>query len=1214
MLGGLEVVIDGCSVAVARAKVGALLAMLSLQPNTVVSADRLIDGLWGEDVPPGATATLHSYISILRRLVEPRDANGFRCIFSRKPGYSLAIDAGAVDALRFEALVAEGIAASRADDHRRTSNLLRSGLRLWRGSALLDLSFAAFAGAHIARLDELRLLAYETCIASELTLGRHHQLVSELDALVAANPLRETLRGQQMLGLYRSGRQADALRAFGDLRRTLGEELGIEPSIVLRQLESQILQQNAELDNEVVVRASPADVGSDAPRRPATLALPSGLTAPPWPTVGRTVERAWLHERADASGAGARLVELLVGAAGIGKSHLAGSFARERAANGTTVLFGRCSESPGLLYAPFTEALRSAIGELDGDQLRDLLGGQARDLSLLLPELGTRFPLNPGHPASTDGPSDSDVRRHLLFDAVALVLERLAADAPVVLVIDDLHWADESTINLIEHLIRRPKPSPLLVLATVRPVWAADDALGRAIHTLDRAGRSHATRLTGLSEHDVAALVRAQTELVPAQSFEAPAVRLLTARTDGNPFFVLEILRHLDGAAMSSERGVLPPRVLELIQQRLGVLAPSSRRILEIAAVIGKQFDIELCQSADPRRSDERAVLEALDEAVRADLIIEVPKAFGRYEFGQDLILDAILAGLTNTARRMAHRDVARAVEAQTSGGAARVSALARHWLAAGAAGDLAKAGHWAGEAARNAEKVAAWSEAARWYELALEALADAPIDDAATASRMRAELLVGRHTAIWCATDGSADPALVADAMDIGRALDDGALFADAVLASMLTTPRTETVRHIDLLEEALGRIANAGEVQDPKARRHLDVARVRVESVLTEALAFSARGDDAVAVARDALRGARALGDPELLANVVDQLIAELPPWATAERQSLITELTQVDRHNDPAFSMRIQHLDALVALERGEIARFIASTDAHAELTSRFGKQRSRAGAAQKRALGAFLEGRLGDASQSARDVLEISQHANFQQGQLCQIVIIDRERDALADFVALAASSIDDAAAAVRESGRLERQLSIAATAGLVMLDQGDTAGVRAAIDVCDGRLLGSSAKNFTYAFGLAALAELVAHAGTDHEVATLLPLVAACTGRHANMLGIVTLGSVDRVHAMLLARQGDASGAALAFWRAIDDHDRGGSAVLRARVRVDAASWMTRLADDRRPGDRGLDPKRLLAEAAPLIEHHGLTRLRRDAEVALDPAGSGTTSR
>ena len=230
--------------------------------------------------------------------------------------------------------------------------------------------------------------------------------------------------------------------------------------------------------------------------------------------------------------------------------------------------------------------------------------------------------------------------------------------------------------------------------------------------------------------------------------------------------------------------------------------------------------------------------------------------------------------------------------------------------------------------------------------------------------------------------------------------------------------------------------------------------------------------------------------------------------------------------------------------------------------------------------------------------SRDVLAISQHPNFQQGQLCQIAMIDRERDALASTVKLARSLISDAELSVRRSGRLGKHLSVAGTAGLVLLDQGDREGVRAAIDVCIGPRLASGTSNFTYAFGLAALAELVAYEGTEAEVAALLPLVAACTGRHASMLGIVTLGSMHRVHGMLLSRGGDHVGARFAFERAVADHDRGGSVVLRARIRVEASHW---LSDGPAEGHPAMDPARLLAEADVFIERHQLTRLSRDAE-------------
>ena len=209
------------------AKVRALLAMLALHPGQVLSADRLAEGLWGEATPPSAANTLQGYVSQLRRALGPET------VVTRSPGYLLAVPAEATDAGRFERLVAQGRTALADARPEEAAALLEQALELWRGPVLAEFAYESFVQAEAARLEELRLVATEELADAKLTLGGHVELVSQLRTLVDEHPLRERLWGQLMLALYRSGRQAEALRAFAELRRRLREELGIDPSPVL---------------------------------------------------------------------------------------------------------------------------------------------------------------------------------------------------------------------------------------------------------------------------------------------------------------------------------------------------------------------------------------------------------------------------------------------------------------------------------------------------------------------------------------------------------------------------------------------------------------------------------------------------------------------------------------------------------------------------------------------------------------------------------------------------------------------------------------------------------------------------------------------------------------------------------------------------------------------------------------------------------------------
>ncbi len=247
VLGPFEVAGEGSEVLPMRAaKERALLLLLILHANEVVSAERLVDELWGERPPESAANVLQTYVSHLRRLLEPGTRpreNGL--IVTVSPGYLLRLAPGQLDLHRFETLVAE--ARSSADPAAALAKL-REALALWRGPPLPEFAFEGFAQAEIARLEELRLTALEERIALELELGQNDDLVGELEALVAAHPLRERLRGQLMLALYHSGRQAEALDAYQRTRRALVDELGIEPGQALQHLESQILNQDRALD------------------------------------------------------------------------------------------------------------------------------------------------------------------------------------------------------------------------------------------------------------------------------------------------------------------------------------------------------------------------------------------------------------------------------------------------------------------------------------------------------------------------------------------------------------------------------------------------------------------------------------------------------------------------------------------------------------------------------------------------------------------------------------------------------------------------------------------------------------------------------------------------------------------------------------------------------------------------------------------------------
>jgi YVTN family beta-propeller protein len=286
ILGPLEVYDDNRRLSLGGRQQRALLALLLLHANETVPVDEIIDELWHSKPPPSATKSVHALVSRLRRTLEgsaggagaETGENGV--VLTRSHGYVLRVAPGELDLHRFQSLLEEGRRALAADRPAEAANTIREALSLWRGAPLAEFAYDSFAEVEIDRLEELRLTALEERIEADLALGRHHELVSELEALAAENPLRERLHAQLMLALYRSGRQAEALHAYQRTRRTLVDEIGIDPGQALQRLEKAILAQDAALEivhaqtapARVVVLPAPevAGVGDDHPAlRPA---------------------------------------------------------------------------------------------------------------------------------------------------------------------------------------------------------------------------------------------------------------------------------------------------------------------------------------------------------------------------------------------------------------------------------------------------------------------------------------------------------------------------------------------------------------------------------------------------------------------------------------------------------------------------------------------------------------------------------------------------------------------------------------------------------------------------------------------------------------------------------------------------------------------------------------------------------------------------------
>jgi predicted ATPase/DNA-binding SARP family transcriptional activator len=334
---------DGALLSITAAKQKAVLATLLLRPGEPVSTDALIEALWPDKPPPNALTSLQGYVLSLRRLIEPEKSDGnYRILVTMPPGYALLIAHDQVDLGRFELLHDKGIDQLASGSASAAAEMLREALALWRGPALADFRYESFAQTAIGRLEEARLACIEERIEADLALGRHSELVGELETLLAEHPLREGFVVQLMLALYRGGRQADALKIYQRARRRLVEELGIEPGPELQTLNRQILNQDAAL------------AGPDGSE-------PSGVSLPaaPTPLVGRRQELAELADLFDDDDV--RLITVL-GPGGVGKTRLAlaaASAAVHRFPGGVSWVALQALRDPRLVGSTIAQALGS---------------------------------------------------------------------------------------------------------------------------------------------------------------------------------------------------------------------------------------------------------------------------------------------------------------------------------------------------------------------------------------------------------------------------------------------------------------------------------------------------------------------------------------------------------------------------------------------------------------------------------------------------------------------------------------------------------------------------------------------------------------------------------------------------------------------------------------------------------------------------------------
>jgi DNA-binding SARP family transcriptional activator len=745
VLGPIEVHFGRRPVDIGGARPKALVALLAIDRNLTVAGDRLADALWPGHDSECADIDLRSAVSRLRKRLRMAGAD-HPLIVTRPAGYALELEPDQLDAAQFEQWVAEARESYSAGHYEEAAGGLRMALALWRGRAFGEAADEPFARTEVRRLEELRLAAIELRVDAELALGRHGELVAELEALSGEHPEREELWGRRMLALYRCGRQAEALRVYQALRRNLIEQLGIEPGPDVARLEQQILSQHPELawrdTREARSPALPASgdgapgdgpgasSGSEVASEPTAAgtvggadhdgtdvapggdeAAAGGVMAPGgddvptggamapsgevldeaadvFPLVGRRGELAVLSRwwTAVTTGNGVPLLALS-GEMGVGKTRLARALARQAAADGALVLWSRCDEEPIEPYQPFAELLRHYVAGLSPAELDRIPLWQTAELSHLVPGLRGRVE---ERLRAKSGGGDGDGERLRFVQAITSTLTELSKTRHVLLVLDDLHHADHPTLLLLRHLLRNRHRGGPVVLATYRPTdMPPGHPLRAAFGRLTGDAEPMQLAIGGLDEAGVEELLAAAGVAV------RPDVPGLLYLTRGNPLLLCEIIAQLtDGPGTDAPvvaGGVLelpvPATISELLASRLAGLPTDVITLVEAAAVAGPQFDAHVAGEAaglDPSQA-----LDAFDRAVAVGLLREEVGAEGHYAFTHPLFREAIYRSLSRGRRVRLHHRTAEAIS--TLGPTLRdrhLDDLARHAALGVALGD----------------------------------------------------------------------------------------------------------------------------------------------------------------------------------------------------------------------------------------------------------------------------------------------------------------------------------------------------------------------------------------------------------------------------------------------------------------------------------------------------------------------------------------------
>jgi DNA-binding SARP family transcriptional activator/tetratricopeptide (TPR) repeat protein len=1159
LLGRFEVRADGRLVDLGTPKQRAVLAILLLECGRVVPTDRLLELLWGDATV--STSSLQSYVSNLRRVLEPdrrpRDPN--TVLVTQPPGYLVNADRCAVDVFRFEDLVSEGSERIRAGDTASGLTALDEALAMW-GPPLPELADESYVVAAATRLGGLRVTALVVAAQARLDLGDHLGAVGLLEGPVAEHPLDERLHGLLALGLYRAGRQVDALRVVDRVRRALADTVGLDPGPELRSLEADLLAQTPTLDWRPSPEPSPQPAPDPSP--PAASAAPpaasaastarstgsSGATA----LVGRQRELATLLDALTSIEAGRGRVAVVMGEPGIGKTRLVEELSEIARTGGAVTATVRCPES-GAIPA-FWPVVQLA------DQVHDAgsVSGTFR-----LPE---------------DTAAEPPSTLFALYEAVTRTL-RSTSD-PLVLVVDDLQWADADTLRLLAHIAPDLRDAPVFVVVTVRPL---DDsqapALIDCLGELARVSDTVTVHLGGLALDDVAEWLGRRSDV------DVPAAVAATVheRTGGNPLFVKELSELLtaegrigDADAVLAGRAI-PQGVQFVVRRRVARLPAATQQLLSVASVVGRTFSLDVVADVTGEPLD--AALDALAPALDAGLVLDEGTA--DFRFSHALVAEALVAELNATRRARVHAATARALADRAGRDFGQLAALVAHHAVQGrlaGTGELAVQASM--EAARRAAERFGYEEAASHWERAVAALEAVRPTDLEARIAALCELAANRFSAEFVRLAKEA----ALDAMALAHELGDTAALARA--AALFGRPHlwpNQAYGEVDhRAVTALERVADELPAHD-LVNRALVLGALAMELFYADASRFGP-------VRHAAVEAARQCGDPYVLARVLINVAGPLRPSELEFREVLAHEVLELSRAHGLPEDVELVgwfHL-AIARWDAADFDTALGHVETCRQLAERIGGSAVRAQLTWYRGATALVRGDYDRSLQFGREASELYRRTRGIDADLIEISLL----------VAHAADrgGLEQIAEQLMAIGHGNYTWLTAAVTGWAMVESGLTDHVREVMSAIDPSV--PFPDDYTMLCGAAMALHVFAELGDRVATAALAAQLAPYRGRWTQTgSGGCSAGLVDLALARAAALAGDVESARELFDSAVAGHERLGARAWWARSFVHQGRFLLGTGDpvDAERARAALDRARQLAD------DHGLVYVQRQVD-------------